>query len=339
MRQKITLKEISKKLNVSISTVSKALRDSPEISEKTKEIVKAFAKENHYRPNNIALSLKNRKTKNIGIIIPEIVHHFFSSIINGVQQTAAENGYNVIICMSDESHKKEEANMLMLANGSIDGFILSLSQETQKLQKFDHIKEVIEQGMPVVMVDRVTDEVQCDKVINDDLNGAYNAVKYLIDQGKKKIALVATADYFSVGRLRAQGYFNALSDAGITVDEELIVKVKDLNDGRPEIEELLNNHDIDAVFAITEFLAVSAMRVAEQRGMNIPNDFAAIGFTNGIISRIANPTLTTVSQHGYEIGKEATELLIHRLENEEKEIPYKTQVVKTTLIKRESTKN
>src|SRR5690606_21256662 len=163
MKKKITLKQIARELDVSISTVSKALRDSVEISEDTRQKVQAFAKLYNYKPNNIALSLKNRKTKTIGIIIPEIIHHFFATVISGIEQVANENGYSVLICLSDESFDKEVLNMEMLANGSIDGFIMSLSKETQFKADFHHITEVINQGMSVVMFDRVANDILCDK--------------------------------------------------------------------------------------------------------------------------------------------------------------------------------
>ncbi len=338
MRQKITLKEISRRFNVSISTVSKALKDSPEISEKTKEIIQAFAKEHHYKPNNIALSLKNQKTKNLGIILPEIVHYFFSSVITGIERLATEKGYNVIVCISNESFDKEVINMQMLANGSIDGFIMSLSMGTENKQDFHHIKEVINQGMPVVMIDRVTDQVECDKVIIDDFQGAYNAVSYLIDSGRKNIALISMPDYMSVGNLRTQGYRKALEDHGIEVDDNLIVKVEDPYGGSDVIEELLINHTVDAVFGVTEFFAVSAMKIAQKMGKSAPEDISFIGFTDGIISISSSPSLTTVSQGGEEIGEKAADLLIKRLEDPDYENrPFVTEIIKSSLVKREST--
>ena len=182
MKRKVTLKQIAKELDVSISTVSKSLRDSSEISEDTRLKVQAFAKLYNYKPNNIALSLKNQRTKTIGIIIPEIVHHFFATVISGIEQIANENGYTVIVCLSNESFTKEVINMEMLANGSIDGFIISLSKETQFKGDFHHITEVMNQGMPVVMFDRITNEIYCDKVIIDDKHAAYDATPMLIDK-------------------------------------------------------------------------------------------------------------------------------------------------------------
>ncbi|MEG1229406.1 MAG: LacI family DNA-binding transcriptional regulator, partial [Flavobacterium sp.] len=257
MKRKITLKQIAKELDVSISTVSKSLRNSLEIGEETRLKVQAFAKFYNYKPNNIALSLKNRKTKSIGIIIPEIVHYFFSTVINGIEQVANEHGYSVVICLSDDSFDKEVLNMEMLANGSIDGFIMSLSKETQFKGDFHHITEVINQGMPVVMFDRVTNDILCDKVIIDDKAAAYEAVQSLIDNGRKKIALVTTVDYVSVGKLRTDGYEKALLDNGIPFNEDLIIKIEDVDTCEITIGQLLNDRAFDAVFAVNELFAVT----------------------------------------------------------------------------------
>jgi LacI family transcriptional regulator len=340
MKRKVTLKQIAKELDVSISTVSKSLRNSPEIGEETRLKVQAFAKFYHYKPNNIALSLKNRKTKTIGIIIPEIVHHFFSTVINGIEHVANENGYSVIICLSDDSFDKEVLNMEMLANGSIDGFIMSLSKETQFKGDFHHITEVINQGMPVVMFDRVTNEILCDKVIIDDKAAAYEAVQSLIDKGKKKIALVTTVDYVSVGKLRTDGYIKALLDNDIPFDENLIIKIEDVDTCEITIAKLLEDSAIDAVFAVNELFAVIAVKTAHKIGLKVPNDLAVIAFTDGMISKYSTPTITTVSQSGKKMGNKAAKMLIKRLESEEEEEGeenYRTEVISTHLIEREST--
>lgn len=339
MKRKITLKQIAKELDVSISTVSKSLRNSLEIGEETRLKVQAFAKFYNYKPNNIALSLKNRKTKTIGIIIPEIVHHFFSTVINGIEHVANENGYSVIICLSDDSFDKEVLNMEMLANGSIDGFIMSLSKETQFKADFHHITEVIDQGMPVVMFDRVTNEVLCDKVIIDDKLAAYEAVQSLIDKGRKKIALVTTVDYVSVGKLRTDGYVKALLDNEIPFDENLIIKIEDVDTCEITIGKLLEDKAIDAVFAVNELFAVTIIKTANKIGLNVPKDLAVVAFTDGIISKYSTPTITTVSQSGIKMGNKAAKMLIDRLESEDEDEDenYKTEVIETHLIEREST--
>jgi len=350
MKRKVTLKQIARELDVSISTVSKALRNSKEISEDTKQKVQAFAKLYNYRPNNIALSLKNRKTKTIGVIIPEIVHHFFSKVIRGIELVANNLGYNVIVGLSNESFSKEVINMEMLANGSIDGFILSISKETLQQQDYHHFKETINQGMPIVMFDRVSNEINCDKVIVDDVKGSKKAVEKLLANGCKNIAIVTTKDYVTVGRYRTRGYLRALEEHNIIVNPNLILKVDDelvsedhFEILEKEIEQLFNlNKDIDAVFAVNELYAIAAVKVARKFGKQIPDDIQVIGFTDGVLSKHAIPSLTTVSQHAQKMGEKSAQLLIDRLEldieNEEEEEHYQTIVIETELIERNSTK-
>lgn len=348
MKQKPTLKIIAKELDVSISTVSKALRDSKEISDETKQKVKAFAKLYNYKPNNIALSLKNRKTKTLGVIIPEIVHHFFTTVISGIEDYANQRGYNVIVGLSNESFDKEVLNLDMLANGSIDGFIISVAKETLEKKDYHHLKETIDQGIPIVMFDRVLNEIPCDKVVVDDIETSEKAVQKLIDSGAKNIAIITTEDYVSVGKLRTRGYLKTLSQNKIQLDESLILKIDDrLNDENHleklehQVKEFIQLKNIDAIFAVNELYAITAMKVARAIGYRIPEDLQVIGFTDGVLSKHAYPPLTTVSQHGKEMGKQTAELLIDRLENESKEAEdqYKTVIVKTEIIERETTKS
>lgn len=337
MKRKVTLKQIARELDVSISTVSKSLRNSPEISEDTRQKVQAFAKLYNYRPNNIALSLKNKRTKTIGIIIPEIVHHFFATVISGIEHVANENGYNVIVCLSDESFDKEVINMDMLASGSTDGFIMSLSKETQQKKDFHHIEEVINQGMPVVMFDRVTNEVLCDKIIIDDQLAAYEAVEFFINKGCKKIGLVTTVDYVSVGKLRTDGYINALKDHDMKVNNDMIVKIEDIDNCASKIEQLLEEQKPDAIFAVNELFAVTTIKLANKMGVKVPEDLSVIGFTDGIISKFSTPTISTISQNGIKMGGRAAKMLIERLEMEEEDELYKTELIETDLVEREST--
>ncbi len=357
MKRKITLKQIAKELDVSVSTVSKALSNSREISADTTQKIQAFAKLYNYKPNNIALSLKNRKTKTIGILIPEIVHHFFSTVIRGIERVANRRGYNVIVGLSNESFTKEIINMEMLASGSIDGFILSISKETLLKQDYHHFNATINQGIPIVMFDRVVDEVDCDKVIVDDFKGAVNAVEMLIEKDCKNIALITTMDYVSVGRLRTQGYLEALQNSDIVADSNLILKIDDSLDVENHLDILeteiaqffKSNPNIDGVFAVNELYAVSAMKVARMLGLSIPDDMQVIGFTDGVLSKHATPSLTTVSQHGQKMGEQSANLLIDRLEAEDAESEqYFTNndqkhdsikvVIETEIIERESTK-
>lgn len=337
MRRKITLKQIAKELDISISTVSKSLRDSHEIGEETRQKVKAFAKLYNYKPNNIALSLKNKKTKTIGIIIPEIVHHFFATVISGIEQVANEKGYNVIVTLSNESFDKEVLNMELLASGSTDGFIMSLSKETQQKKDFHHLQETISQGMPIVLFDRVTNDVFCDKVIIDDQFAAYTAAEFFITNQYKNIALITTVDYVSVGKFRTDGYLAALKSNNMTINEDLILKIEDIDHCDEPIHNLLKHHKIDAIFAVNELFAVTAIKQANKLGKTVPNDIAVIGFTDGIISQFSTPSITTVSQNGIIMGQKAARILIDRLEKDEEDEQYITEIVETNLVFREST--
>ncbi|MFK7812898.1 MAG: LacI family DNA-binding transcriptional regulator [Maribacter sp.] len=342
MRKKITLKDIARELEVSISTVSKALKNSEEIGRDTKEKVQAFAKLYNYRPNNIAVSLKNKHTKNIGVIIPDIVHHFFTTVFRGIEKYANSRGYNVIICVSDESFDKEVINMEMLANGSIDGFIMALSGETQLKNDFSHLKEVTEQGIPLVLFDRVTDEINCDKVVINDTEIAFQAVEKMIKSGRKRIALLTTENFFNVSNDREAGYRKALIESGIEVDEKLILKLP-FNESIDAIGPFFDtNKDIDAVLAVNEIFAIHAMGIAQKMEMKIPEDISFIGFTNGILSRYSSPTLTSVAQHGELMGEIAAQMLIERVETEyeeDQEEIFRTEIIEATLIERESTSN
>ena len=337
MKKQITLKDIARELEVSISTVSKSLKDSEEIGRDTKEKIQAFAKLYNYRPNNIALSLKNKRTRNIGVIIPNIVHYFFSTVVRGIENFANAKGYNVIVCVSDESFDKEVINMEMLANGSIDGFIMSLASETQSKNDFDHIREVMDQGIPMVFFDRITDEIDCDKVVVNDREGAYQAVKKFIDSGRRNIALITSENFLNVSNDRAQGYFQALRDNGMEVLENLVLKLPYVDIDENIVEKFFSQGKIDAVLCVNEVFAVQCMRLVQKMGMKVPQDISFIGFTDGLLSKYATPSLTTIDQHGEEMGGTAAKMVIEKIENETGEETFRTEILKTTLVEREST--
>ncbi|MNQ55753.1 HTH-type transcriptional regulator DegA [compost metagenome] len=339
MKAKATLKQIAKELGVSVSTVSKALNDSPEISEQTKVKIKEYAKLKNYKPNVIGLNLKNRKTKTIGVIIPNILNSFFAKVFSGIEKVADKKGYNVITCISNESLEKEIHTLEMLSNGTIDGFILSVSQEAQKLQDYSHFSAIINDGTPIVMFDRIADEVECDKVVVDDFDSALNSTQHLINLGCKNIALISSVDNLSVGKLRADGYLKALGDNNIPVNEKIILRTDSEDDMKSKIDAIFDNK-IDAIFALDENDSVAALRVSLKKGYKVPEDISIIGFADGILaSRRLSPSLTTVSQHGIEIGEVAAKKLIERLEEAEGETSdYETIVIKTKLKERESTR-
>jgi len=341
VRRKITLKDIARELEVSISTVSKALKNSEEIGRDTKEKVQAFAKLYNYRPNNIAVSLKNKHTKNIGVIIPDIVHYFFTTVFRGIEKYANSRGYNVITCTSDGSFDKEVINMEMLANGSIDGFIMALASETQRKGDYNHLREVTEQGIPLVLFDSTTENIQCDKVIINDEQAAYEAVEKMISSGKKRIALFSTGSFYTVNKNRSSGYKRALVDNGFEVDENLILELPP-EENIDAIVPFFKNNKVDAVLAVNEITAIHAMSIARKQGLRIPEDISFIGFTDGLLSKYSQPTLTSIAQHGDRMGEIAAEMLIERVEaeyEEDQEEVFRTEVIEATLIERESTIN
>lgn len=337
MKEKATLKQIASELNVSVSTVSKALNGSPEISEPTKIKIREYAKLRNYKPNITGLNLKNRKTKTIGVIIPNILNQFFAKVFSGIEKAAEKKGYNVITCISNESLEKEVHTLEMLSNGTIDGFIMSISEAAQKTQQFNHIKQIINEGTPVVMFDRVAEDVDCDKVIVDDFESAVNATTHLIRSGCKNIALFSSIDNLSVGKLRAKGYFEALEKQGINADDNLIVLTDSESDFNSKLEKVFQRK-IDGIFALDEHASVSAMKTGIQKGYKIPEELSIIGFADGVWSRRLTPSLSTVSQHGPEIGEAAAQLLIEELENDDETRKHRTVVIKTELRQRDSTK-
>lgn len=338
--KKLTIKDIANHFGVSISTVSKALNDSYEISVSTKEKIQKFAKKNNYKPNFNALSLKNRKTKTIGIIIPNMLNYFFAQVFKGVERVANERGYKIISCISNESFEKESETLEMLSNGSIDGIILSMAEETEVKKDYSHFKETIEGGIPIVMFDRVADRIDCDKIITNDFDGAVSAVQHLSKTGHKKIAFISTLSHLNIGRLRHQGYINGLEKEGITENTDYIINIKE--DDYKEYENVLApifaRLDIDSVIATDESSAIAAMKVAIRKGHKVPNDFSVIAFSNGILARHSSPKLTTVSQHGEQMGAAAAERLIDKLQKPKEEQKNETVIIKTDIVERKSTK-
>ncbi len=339
MKAKATLKQIAKELGVSVSTVSKALSDSQEISQATKDKIKEFAALKNYKPNLMAKNLKYQKTNTIGVIIPNILNSFFAKVFSGIEEAARKRGYNIVTAISNESLEREKQLMEMLNNGAVDGFILSIAEETQMTKNFQHYNSIIKSGTPIVMFDRITDLVKSDKVIVDDLDSAFDATQHLINIGCKHIALLSTIDNLSVGKLRFEGYKKALELNKMALDMELILIGEEDDAFDLKIEKLLKAKKVDGIFAVDEHSATKAMKLALQKGYQIPKELNVIGFADGAWSRRLTPSLSTVSQHAPEIGEKSANLLIDRLlAKEEENLEYKTVVIKTELRQRDSTR-
>ena len=330
----ITIKDIARELKISPSTVSRALKDHPDISAETKKAVNELANKFNYQPNAVALSLKQRRTNTIGVIIPEIVHYFFSSVISGIEDVAYDAGFNVIICQSNEKYDREVINTRTLLANRVDGILVSISKETQN---FDHLFKVRDNEVPIVFYDRVIPDFNADQVIVDDLEAGYRATKHLIECGRKKIIHFAGPQNLLIGQMRKEGYMKAMLEAGLEVREEWIVEADNFEKGRTAIFKIMEEKiPFDAIFAVNDLTAVGAMQTLQKRGIKIPEQIAIVGFSDGRLSGITNPALTSVDQHGYEMGTVATEMLLKRILNVGDDFPFETKVLNANLIVRES---
>lgn len=332
----VTIKDIARELGVSISTVSRALKDHPDISPQTKQLVRDLVEKMKYKPNSIALSLRNQRTNIIGVVVPEIVHHFFSSVISGIDEAAAAAGYNVMFFQSNESYDREISNIQSIINSRADGVLISLAKGTKK---FGHIKQLLDENIPVVFFDRACDDIETDRVVVDDFEGAFHAVDYLIKTGCRHIAHFAGPQHLQIAYQRKRGYISALEKNGITVDDDLIVNCDTYEDALQTTRLILSRSQIpDAIFTVNDMTAVGTLNTVKSMGFKIPKDISIVGFTDGLVSSITDPLLTTVSQHGFEIGKKATEILIRRINDDCEQAGPITEIVKTDLVVRDSTK-
>lgn len=336
---KLTLKEIASHFKVSIATVSKALKDSHEISEELKGKIKLYAKENHYRPNKLALNLFNKSTKTIGVVIPNILNYFFVQVLYGIEKVANEKGYSIITCITNQSLEKETKTLELLGTGSVDGVIISSAAEESELEQHaEHLKELSESQIPLVMFDRVTDLVECDKVIVDDFEAGYKATKFFLDTGCKTIAIITPIEDSVISRLRIEGYKKALVEREMDYDDKLVVATDDKEDLDLTLSLLLNYKKIEGILVLDEITAVKVMSIVKSRGYHIPDDVSIIGFTNGELSKYVTPAMTMVSQHGKYIGETVSQILIDRIEHGKSNKAFETKVVKTSLVVRDSTK-
>ncbi len=335
--KKMTLKKIAEHFKVSIATVSKALKNAPDIGLETRQKIQKFAKENHYKPNSVALSLLNKKTKTIGLVLPNILNYFFAKVLSGAEEVANQRGYKLITCITNESLQKEITTLDMLNSGTVDGIMISLTQETQQKRNFNHFKEIVKNRIPLVMFDRVAEEINCDKVIVNDKEGASLATEYLIKTGCKRIVLISTIYNSSVGKLRVEGYKDSLNFLNVPVKNNWIIETHDTKEIEKRIEPLLKKK-VDGVVALDERSTIEVMKVFQKKRYTVPDEISVIGFTSGAISKYITPSVTSISQHAKHMGRRAVKKLIDRLEGIEVENQFETQIIQTTLVNRESTR-
>jgi DNA-binding LacI/PurR family transcriptional regulator len=331
---KVTIKDIARELGISPSTVSKALKGHKDISSFTRDSVRILADAWNYKPDQVALSLKSGLSKTIGVIVPEIVHYFFSTVISGIEDLAYDSGYNVMFCQSSESYSREVKAVETLLSNRVDGILVSVSKLTGN---FDHFRKIQESGIPLVFFDRVCDDIDTDRIIVDDGRGAYEAVKHLISIGCKNIVHLSGPPNLLIGKNRKEGYLRALKEHSMTFDENNVIRCDSREDAYAVVPLLLNRSlKPDGIFAVNDLTAAAAMKIIIDSGYKVPEDIAVVGFTSGLISDITNPTLTSVEQHGYLIGKEAVRLLIDRVEKKH-ELPSQTKIIETELVVKGST--
>ncbi|WP_299431574.1 LacI family DNA-binding transcriptional regulator [uncultured Maribacter sp.] len=337
-----TLKQIAEHLNISIPTVSKALKDYPDVSKKTKGLVKELAKTLNYKPNTFAVNLRTKESKTIGLIIPVIVHHFFSSVIKGIVAQAEKKGYLVIILQSNESYELEKKQIDLLLSQRVDGILISLANGTGD---YKHLEDVISQNKPIVMFDKIAKIVKCTKVIINDRQAAYCATQHLINTGCKRIAHFRGALLPQNSIDRFLGYKKALLDNNLPYDPSLvyICECGDMSfeEGKKNARQLLKDHThVDGIFINTDLVAIGAMTEFNNQGVKIPEDISIVGFSNWFMSSVISPTLTTINQPGYLMGKTAFKQLYKEIKKTKKKelINHKEIILKTELVKRESTK-
>lgn len=332
----VTIKDIARELNISPSTVSRALQDHPDISIKTKKLVNDLAEKLDYKPNHLALSLRHNRTNIIGVIIPEIVHFFFSTIISGIEDVAYGAGYNVMVCQSNESFKREVTDTNALVASRVDGLLVSISKETNN---YDHFKYPFERGVPLVFFDRVCEALPTNRVIVDDLDGAFQATQHLIHQECKRIAHLAGPDNLIIAQDRFYGYRKALEKYNMEMDSDMVLRISmnSEKEGYLAAQKLLEHaNPPDAIFVCSDIGAIGAMKAIKEKGLKIPADIAVVGFSDWQISSMVEPSLTSVAQPGFEMGQVSANLFLNQLANKDAEFVPQTKVLKTKLIIRDS---
>lgn len=332
-----TIHDIAKKLNLSASTVSRALQDNPVISGATRNLVKRIAEEMGYLPNVLAANLRTKRTNTIGVIVPLINRHFFSSVISGIEEVAYSRGFAVTISQSNDKFDKECKIAQTFFANRVDGLIVSIGMETNS---FDHLKLFSERKIPIVFFDRVVDEIEAHKIVVDDYGGGYRVTQHLISQGAKIIAHIGGPLNLKIYEYRQNGYCEALKEAGLPVNQTLIINNSlSRGEGTKAIQQLMQNSEKpDAIFCDNDTTALSVIIYLQENGYKVPEDIAIVGFSNEPFSEVVTPSISTVKQPGYLIGQKAAQLIIEQILNCNQNPDFKTIVMPTELIVRNSSR-
>lgn len=334
----VTIIDIAKMLGVSKSTVSRALENHPDISEETKAAVRKIAGEMNYIKNVTASSLRYKKSKLIGLVVPEISYFFFPSVIHGVEDVVHSKGYNLLILQSKEQYEREVENIDILISNNVEGILASVSRTTVNIDHFVHLTDI---KLPLVLFDRIVKEINADIILVDDVDGSYKAVKHLLETGKKRIAICTGDLNLLISRNRLEGYRKALKKFGIPVDEALIVSAKTSEEAEAKMLELLNlNSPPDAIFAISDLTMSGVMKAIYKLKKRVPEEVAVIGFCEEQYRTMYHPTLSAIDPMGFEIGQKAAEMLFEQIQQNMDNLPSlepRTVYLKSKLIKGGST--
>lgn len=334
-KQKATIHDIAEKLEITASTVSRALNNHPRISEATKKKVLKVAKQLNYQPNHIASALRSGKSRLIGVIVPTANRNFFSSVIRGIEEIANNLDYKIVISQSYDEFEKEAQTVETLLNARVDGVIASIGKTTEN---FEHFEKIIQKGIPLVLFDRVSNDLEVSQVVIDDFLGAYQTVEHLIKNGARRIVHFTSSQRINIYKERKRGYEEALKDHGIELDPDLIINSKmQLEDGRQMTEELLNNGvKFDAIFSSSDYSIMGAMQVLKEHGFKIPQDVKLAGFGNEPFTSFTEPAITTVDQKSIPMGKITAETFFELLNNDKPDPVAKRTILKPELIIRGS---
>ncbi len=331
-KENITIKDIARELGISPSTVSRALKDHPDISQATRNAVNELAAKWNYKPNPIALSLKSGSSKTIGVIVPDVVHYFFSTVISGIEDVVYERDYNMILCQSNELWEHEVKNVQTLLSSRVDGILASIAKDTLD---FSHFRSVTEKNIPLVFFDRVPEVINTDGVTIDDEEGAYKAVNHLLRTGKKRIVHLSGPANLQIAKERMKGYLRAMKEYRLTPAPDDVIKCDTSEEADDIIPNLLKRTPRpEAFFAVNDLTAAQTLVIAKRMGFRIPEEIAVVGFTNSQIATLTDPGLTSVDQKGNEMGQVSARLLLDRIENNK--LPFQKKIITSELIVRGS---
>ncbi|WP_298778502.1 LacI family DNA-binding transcriptional regulator [uncultured Polaribacter sp.] len=334
-KKKTTIKDIANVLNISAAAVSKALHNDSRISDKTKKAVKQVAENLNYQPNHLASALRSGKSKLVGVIVPKTNSNFFSSAIHNIEEVLNEKGYNVIITQSNESYEKECKNIDTLLYTQVDGIIASMANETVDLEYFEKIKSA---GIPLITFDRGENDLNVDYIGIDDYNSSHLIVNHLVDQGCKRIAHIGGFKRTRIYNNRIKGYVDAIKKHNLSLDEELIIESNlTIEDGRKKMLQLLAlKNRPDAVYVAGDYAALGALQILNEQNIAIPNEIALVGFGNEPFTSMVTPTITSVNQHAYNIGRIAAEAFLNYADKNNFSQSLNKIILKAELLVRES---